>query len=178
MQPYHLAKLIQWAPAGELKSRKRMQKVVFLLQAAGCAEFDADFILHHYGPYSQDVAALTDQMVSAGLLVEKEEPNQQIGSSYAYRLSDSAKDSLVKFERGESGKEMAARLEPFQDRAEELFNADLRELEYAATVVYFHRQEADWETAVAKACDFKKIDKKSAAVSASRALAQRVLGKQ
>ncbi len=36
MQPYHLAKLIQWAPDGELKSRKRMQKVVYLLQSAGC----------------------------------------------------------------------------------------------------------------------------------------------
>jgi uncharacterized protein YwgA len=173
MQPYHLAKLIQWAPAGKLKSRKRMQKVVFLLQAAGCAEFDADFILHHYGPYSQDVAALTDQMVSAGLLLEEAEPNQQIGSSYSYRLSDSAKNSLERFEREESGKQMAARLEPFQDRAEELFKTDLKELEYAATVVYFHRQQADWKKAERKTCRFKNLAAGGASVRAATALAKR-----
>ena len=152
-----------------------MQKVVFLLQAAGCAEFDADFILHHYGPYSQDVAALTDQMVSAGLLLEEAEPNQQIGSSYSYRLNDSAKNSLERFEREESGKQMAARLEPFQDRAEELFKTDLKELEYAATVVYFHRQEPDWKIAETKTCAFKKIEAGGAAVQAAVALAKRLV---
>lgn len=173
MQPYHLAKLIQWAPGGELRSRKRMQKVVYLLQAAGCAEFDADFILHHYGPYSQDVAELTDQMVSAGLLAEKEEPNQQIGSSYSYRLSDTAKDSLARFEREEAGKKMAAGMQPFQVRAEELFKIDLKELEYAATAVYFHRQKADWKIAEAKTCAFKKLEADSAAMQAAVALAKR-----
>ena len=152
-----------------------MQKVVFLLQAAGCAEFDADFFLHHYGPYSQDVAALTDQMVSAGLLLEEAEPNQQIGSSYSYRLNDSAKNSLERFEREESGKQMAARLEPFQDRAEELFKTDLKELEYAATVVYFHRQEPDWKIAETKTCAFKKIEAGGAAVQAAVALAKRLV---
>ena len=150
-----------------------MQKVVYLLQSAGCTALDAEFMLHHYGPYSQDVAALTDQMVSAGLLLEEAEPNQQIGSSYSYRLSDSAKVSLERFERGESGKEMAAGMQRFQVRAEELFKADLKELEYAATVAYFFRQDADWKIAESKTCTFKKIEAGSAAAHSAVAVAKR-----
>lgn len=46
MTRYQLAKLISWA--GTLHSRKKMQKVVFMLQAAGCP-LDAEFYLHLYG---------------------------------------------------------------------------------------------------------------------------------
>ena len=45
MNRYQLAKIVQWA--GTLRSRKRMQKMIFLLKAAGCP-LDADYDLHHY----------------------------------------------------------------------------------------------------------------------------------
>jgi uncharacterized protein YwgA len=51
MTRYQLAKLVEWA--GTLRTRKRLQKVVFMLQAAGCP-FDDGFGLHHFGPYSSD----------------------------------------------------------------------------------------------------------------------------
>ena len=70
MNRYQLAKIVQWA--GTLRSRKRMQKMIFLLKAAGCP-LDADYDLHHYGPYSQDVARLTDEMVREKLLCETTE---------------------------------------------------------------------------------------------------------
>jgi hypothetical protein len=44
MTRYELAKLAAWAET--LHSRKRLQKVVFLLHTAGCP-LEADFILHH-----------------------------------------------------------------------------------------------------------------------------------
>lgn len=59
MTRYQLAKLVEWA--GELRSRKRLQKVVYLLQAAG-APIEAEFTLHHYGPYSFDVAQLLPRL--------------------------------------------------------------------------------------------------------------------
>jgi uncharacterized protein YwgA len=172
MQPYHLAKIIEWSPAGKLRSRKRMQKIIYLLQSAGCAAFDADFILHHYGPYSQDVAALTDQMVSGGLLLEKEEPNQSSGSVYSYRLSEAAKNSLEKFEGEETGKRMAAEMEAFRDSAVELLKADLKEVEYAATVIYFYRQRRDWDDAAGKTAKFKKIDRSNPALQRALKLAR------
>ncbi|MGC8560429.1 MAG: hypothetical protein ACP5O1_07090 [Phycisphaerae bacterium] len=172
MQPYHLAKIINWAPDGELRSRKRMQKIIFLLQSAGCAALDADFILHHYGPYSQDVAALTDQMVSAELLVEKEEPTQLSGSVYSYRLSETVKSSLEKFEGEETGKRMAEEMEAFRDRAVKLIETDLRELEYAATAIYFRRHGADWNDAWRKTAEFKKIDSSNPALQGAVELAK------
>ena len=72
MNRYQLAKIVDWA--GTLETRKRMQKVVYLLQVAGCP-LGADYTLHHYGPYSHDVARLTDEMVQASLLVEKTTSN-------------------------------------------------------------------------------------------------------
>lgn len=175
MKPYHLAKLIQWAPGGELKSRKRMQKVVYLLQAAGCKALDADFTLHHYGPYSQDVAALTDQMVSGGLLLETEDVNQQIGSSYCYNLSAEAKQSLAKFEIEESGRSAAAEIEPFESKAKELLRKEVRDLEYAATAAYFYRQQRDWKTAGARTCAFKRLEPDGAEVRVAVELAKRFM---
>ena len=67
MNRYQLAKIVDWA--GTLETRKRMQKVVYLLQVAGCP-LGADYTLHHYGPYSQEVARLTDEMVQTGILTE------------------------------------------------------------------------------------------------------------
>ena len=84
MNRYQLAKIVDWA--GTLDTRKRMQKVVYLLQVAGCP-LGADYTLHHYGPYSHDVARLTDEMVQASLLAEKASSNA-VGQQYSYSLSD------------------------------------------------------------------------------------------
>ena len=83
MTRYQLAKLVQWS--GTLHSRKRLQKLVFMLQAAGCP-LDAEYGLHHYGPYSQEVARLSDEMQRSSLLLEESEPNQ-VGRQYSYSLT-------------------------------------------------------------------------------------------
>ena len=175
MEAYYLAKLIQWAPGSELKSRKRMQKVVYLLQTAGCKSLDAEFTLHHYGPYSQDVAALTDQMVAGGLLIEKAEPNQQMGFSYSYQLSGEAAKSLAEFEVEEYGRSAVAGIDPFKSQASELLSKDVRELEYAATVAYFYLQTKNWEEAENKTCEFKRLPVAGTGVRAARELAGRFM---
>ena len=100
MNRYQLAKIVEWA--GTLHSRKRMQKVVYLLQVAGCP-LESDYILHHYGPYSPDVARLTDEMARVNLLEELSESNPK-GQQYSYRLGEGAKDRITAFERTSEGR--------------------------------------------------------------------------
>jgi uncharacterized protein len=152
MTRYHLAKLVTWA--GTLKSRKRLQKVVFLLQASGCP-FGADFFLHYYGPYSEDVARLTDEMVRENLLIETSE-GQAGFERYNYRLSEDTERQLTKLEADSRGEKMKAELAAFEVKAQTFLTAELKELEYAATIVYFHQQGNDWEASIREAVKFKK----------------------
>jgi uncharacterized protein YwgA len=150
MTPFQLAKIVNWA--GTLKTRKRLQKVVYLLQSSG-APIKADYTLHHYGPYASDVAHLTDQMVQTGLLVEQEESNM-IGKQFSYKLSAAAAQQLAELEKKP---EMIAPFAPFEATAKKLINADLKILEIASTVAYFHKQGKTWTEAVQCAAQFKSI---------------------
>jgi uncharacterized protein len=151
MTRYQLAKLVEWA--GTLNSRKRLQKVVFLLQAAGCP-FDAEFYLHHYGTYSEDVARLTDEMVRLELLKETSEPFMS-GEKYSYQLSPQVKAQLADLEKSDRGQAMQQQLAPFEAKAKALLAADVKQLEYASTILYFHLEGKDWPEAVEKAVQFK-----------------------
>jgi uncharacterized protein YwgA len=131
MTRYQLVKLVEWA--GTLKTRKRLQKVVFLIQAGGCP-LDADYTLHHYGPYSQEVARLADEMVQVNLLVEKPEQNQ-VGLQYSYVLAAPTKEKIAEFEATPKGKKMAGQLTAFKEKTKKLLNTDLSELEVASTMV-------------------------------------------
>ena len=93
------AKIIDWA--GTLRLRKRMQKLIFLLQAAGCP-LDADYDFHKYGPYSQDVARLTDELTRVGLL-EEEVQRHPFGEHYCYSLSQKTKQQMTDYEESTRG---------------------------------------------------------------------------
>ena len=110
MTRYQLGKIVEWA--GTFHSRKRMQKLVFLLQAAGCP-LDADYELHHYGPYSQDVARLTDGMVREGLLEERMETHPY-GEQYSYRLSAESIRQIAEYEAGPRGAQPAEQIAQFR----------------------------------------------------------------
>lgn len=79
MTRYQLAKLVQWA--GTLHTRKRLQKVIYMLQSVGCP-LEAEFYLHHYGTYSEDVARVADEMVRLQMLKETSAPSLG-GSQYS-----------------------------------------------------------------------------------------------
>jgi uncharacterized protein YwgA len=171
MNRYQLAKIVEWA--GTLDARKRMQKVVYLLQVAGCL-LEADFILHHYGPYSQDVARLTDEMVGVNLLEERSESNP-VGQQYSYRLGERARVGILEFEKTPEGRTSSERMAAFEVKARRLLKADLKDLEIASTIAFFHKQGHDWPAAIDKACEFKGLTKGSPAVERAEALARQVV---
>lgn len=167
MKRYQLAKIVSWA--GQLQSRKRLQKVVYMLQSADCP-LEADYTLHHYGPYSEEVARLADEMVRSSLLVEEASANG-VGTQYTYQLAESTQERVRALEATESGSEQKKELDKFEQMAKELLTADLKQLEYASTIIYFRRQGCDWDTAVEKAITFKKTE----SVRASLKLARKVM---
>jgi uncharacterized protein len=175
MTRYQLAKLVEWA--GTLNSRKRLQKVVFMLQAAGCP-LGADYILHHYGPYSQEVAQLSDEMAHSNLLEEVSEPNR-VGLQYSYDLTEHAKEKLAELEATPQGEQMAEQLVPFKKKAKELLKTDLWALEVASTMVYFRQQGHNWPESVERTCKFKNIDRSTASgkqfVNKAEEIAQQVV---
>jgi len=170
MTRYQLAKIVSWADP--LQTRKRLQKVVFMLQAAGCP-LGADFTLHHYGPYSEEVSRLTDELVRLNLLKETAEENS-VGQQFSYQLSEDVGEKLGQLERTERGRQMAAQMAPFEGLARNLLRADLKDLELAATVVYFRRQGHDWAQAVEKACTFKSITANSPPAARAEKVARSV----
>lgn len=167
MTRYQLAKLISWA--GSLRARKRLQKVVYLLQAEGCP-LTADYSLHHYGPYSEDVSRLTDEMVRQALLAETVH-DHSVGRQYTYHVPAAVQKELQELEATDRGRQWAAELAPFEARAKGLLSQDLTSLEHAATIVYFRRQGCEWDAAVDKAVAFKRTE----AVKAALPLAKSVL---
>lgn len=167
MTRYQVAKIVSWAD--NLQARKRLQKVVYLLQSAGCP-LTAEFSLHHYGPYSEELARLTDEMVRQSLLVEQSSEHSQ-GKQYSYRLSDAAAKEIIDLEATEPGRTSAVEIAHFEARAKDFLAADLRQLEYASTIVYFRRQGEEWDAAVAKAAAFKR----TGAVSNALPLAKQVV---
>jgi uncharacterized protein YwgA len=171
MERYQLARIVEWV--GTFRSRKRMQKLVFMLQAAGCP-LDADYDLHHYGPYSQDVALLTGQMVGQRLMEETKEAHSY-GEQYSYTLSDDARRQISEYEAGPRGSDPAGEMAKFRVLAQELYHADLRELEVASTVVFFRKQGFDWETAIEKTRQFKNLSADTAFLERCKALASKVV---
>jgi uncharacterized protein YwgA len=172
MTRYQLAKIVDWA--GTLDTRKRMQKVVYLLQVAGCP-LGTEYTLHHYGPYSQEVARLTDEMVQANILVEKAGSNL-VGQQFSYQLAENARPNLADFESSSRGQAISASLAPFEDQARKLFKADLKDLEFASTIVFFRQQGHDWPEAIEKMCEFKKLAVGSPVVERAKVLAKQITG--
>lgn len=172
MNRYQLAKIVDWA--GTLDTRKRMQKVVYLLQVAGCP-LGAEFNLHHYGPYSQEVARITDEMVQAGILSERTESNV-VGQKFSYRLNEAFRKELSDFEATARGRGAAVELEPHQALARNLFQVDLKDLEYASTAVFFRKEGHDWPEAIEKMCRFKGLTPGSRVVERAGELARQITG--
>jgi uncharacterized protein len=172
MTRYQLGKIVEWA--GTLHSRKRMQKLVFLLQAAGWP-LDVGYDLHHYGPYSEDLARLTDLMVDERLLEERMEV-RSYGEQYSYRLSPESIRQIAEYEASPKGCGPIAPMAGFEALARALCEIDLKELEVAATIVFFRKQGHDWPVAVAKACQFKDLPPGALIVKKTEELARRIVG--
>src|SRR5262249_31596146 len=151
MTKYQLARLVAWA--GTLDTRKRAQKIIHLLQAAGCP-LRAEFCLHLYGPYSHEVAHLVDELVGQGLRQETC-TSSGAGQRYSYALTELARAQLGEYEATPAGQAAVAALQPYQALLRRLLAADVRELELASTVVFAWQRAADWARAAEAAGGLK-----------------------
>ncbi len=162
MNRLQLATLLSWAGDDGVPGRKRLQKVVFFLQHAGCP-LDCHFTLHHFGPYSRDVADLCDEMVAAGLIEEDDGPETGL-KQYKYALKPQTREMLKQASD--------ERMTQFQEQGAKLINQKLWSLELGSTILYFHRQLEDWNVAMSKACEFKNVGVESEQSREALSLAQ------
>lgn len=118
----------------KIEGRKRLQKIVHLLKSKGYPEFDQEFSLHYYGPFSRQLAAQIDFLRQIELIEELEDDPI---AAYAY----------VPVRVVVEGKEVSAldALDDEQDEpswgsvAESLNKQDTSFLEALSTVVYLHK---------------------------------------
>ena len=169
MDRLQLATLLSWAGDGGLQGRKRLQKIVFFLQEAGCP-LGCRFTLHHFGPYSRDVADACDEIVAAGLVDERAESQNGV-TQYAYALKPPTRDMI--------SREADASLRSFETLGRELIDpgkTNIWWLELGSTVLFFYHASKNWSDAFAKACEFKKVKVEDRASQRALELARRIEG--
>jgi uncharacterized protein YwgA len=170
---YQLAKLVLMA--GGLQSRKRVQKTVHLLQAAGCRFDLGDFRLHYYGPYSAELAETLDRMTAASLLMEST-TETAVGKQYEYRFNNAFERSLTDYEQSELGESARAEIERYRPLLDKLRSTRPRVLELASTMVEFFESCRDWEVAQSQTAEFKAEGADSPMMHDARGLAEAVVG--
>lgn len=168
MNRLQLAILLSWADESGLEGRKRLQKVVYLLQQAGCP-LGCQYVLHHYGPYSRDVADICDEMVAADLIEEDCETSTG-ATRYVYRLAEHTRSML-------GTGPLQERLAPFKELAEELIAEKVWPLELGATIALFYDRENDWDAALQEACAFKSVPSDHSDSMEALDLAKRVVSR-
>ena len=120
--------------AKTLSGRIRLQKLTYLLQQQGLPELaNVEFVYHHYGPYSDDVAEVLSKGVRSGFFEEKTESFDDEWQRYEYSLRRDADHYVTVL--SEQSKRLI-------DSAVGL-TADVhwRILELAATVLFLRRRD-------------------------------------
>jgi uncharacterized protein YwgA len=170
MNNYALARLM--ASAGGIDSRKRLQKCVYFVQKAGCP-LRAKYVLHLYGPYSQDVADATDVLSANGYLEESQTFNGCGGVQYAYTLAPSgaAKINEIGQRQGD-----ASPTEEDEKLFKRLSRENLWKLELASTISYFRSDVGlPWATARKRTAAFKKVKEDASILREAEDLARSII---
>jgi uncharacterized protein YwgA len=132
------------ASGGELTSRIRLQKTVYLLERLGLnSGFDYDY--HHYGPYSRDLDNAAADAKAFDLIDE----------SYAHRHSDGARYSIFKLKTGLQPKAQA-----YGSLGEERASAIARKFAHTNVTVLELAATIDWLSQVEKVSDWRSELKK------------------
>lgn len=164
MNRLQLATLLSWAGENGLEGRKRLQKVVYFLQAAGCP-LNCQYTLHHYGPYSRDVADVCDEMVAAKLIEESGGPAEG-RNQYIYQLPQGTRNLLAEG----SDEQMS----DFQPLGERLLGEGIWPLELGSTILFFYKQGGDWQQSLVDACAYKGVEPEMDSSQNALNLAQQV----
>lgn len=116
--------------AGEVRGRKKLQKLVFIAQSLGYP-FAEPFELHVWGPYSEVLAVKLKEMADWGFAAEEVLPGPAGNHHYVYTPGPQAHRVS-----GGDSPELAALLADLNSR-------DATFLEGAATALYLHGQGKD-----------------------------------
>lgn len=130
-----LAKLID-----ELKSvngRKRLQKIVHLLRSAPFKEFDYDFVLYYYGPFSRELATDLDFLCKAQLVRESQPASPETDNTYRYEVNE--EKSRIIQNLGQRGSGQSSTRPRWSQLAATLNKENTPFLEAVSTVVYLAR---------------------------------------
>jgi hypothetical protein len=84
----------------EVKGRTRFQKLVFLIQKTAETEnlkerFDLNFEMYLYGPYSQELSLMIDDLVRSDYLKEKIAQTASNYEMHTFRLTNKGEDALA-----------------------------------------------------------------------------------
>jgi uncharacterized protein YwgA len=132
------------------------------------------FRLHHYGPYSAELAEGLDRMSKKEMLVETAQ-DTTVGRQFNYSFNDDLLGELEEFERSPDGRAAKNQIEQFAELLDRLKRTRPRVLELASTLAEFWLQENDWQWAQAKTSKFKSESEDSQAMQNAFNLAQEVI---
>ena len=146
----NVLKILDWFPAGRVSGRLRLQKAIYLLQVVGVPA-GLPYGFRHYGPYSDDLKAVVDQLRDLELVTEKVSLTSGGDTTYEYEPTDNGRlitrvqpadiDSYASV-----GRRIAARVN----------GENARSLELAATYFWVVRSALDAEDAWNVVADIKK----------------------
>jgi len=120
-----LVQLVELA-GGHIDTRKKFQKLVYLLQEAG-EEFEQDYFYHNYGVFSPSLANDLETACSSEANILKQ--NTMFGSGFSYSLGESAAFPVQEESFNAKTKVII----------EKLAGKEPRFLEVLSTIVYLHR---------------------------------------
>lgn len=128
-----LLKLLN-ASGGEVETRIRLQKEVYLLSLKYPDVFDSsDFEYHHYGPYSRFLSENLQYAVSSGLIEEIDETPEDLSfTKYRYMLTRVGTRAV---------EENPLNVPGFEEDVKRLQGENWRALELAATVRFLELKE-------------------------------------
>jgi len=156
---------------GKVDSRKRLQKSFFLLQQRGCP-LGFRYHLHLYGPYSPDVANLTDALCDAHL-VEEQCSEMPWGRQYSYELKPEGKQWLQQASEERDVKEAIDEFDRYAEKFKALMEVSLWVLEVGATLAYYRAsKQMDWEPAVDATARLKEVQADSDVMEKAQRLAK------
>lgn len=120
------------AVLGRVEGRKRLQKIVHLIKARGYPEFDQDFVLHYYGPFSRQLASQIDFLCQTGFVQEtRTHPND----AFVYEPAAAEDASSPKTHDPSAGDQSEPEWAPV---AKALDQKETAFLEALSTIVYLH----------------------------------------
>jgi len=152
-QEYYLLKLI--VSEGEIRGRKRLQKLFYLLQYIGCP-IEYRFIMHYYGPYSPDLALQVDSLVEKGLIQE------DISIEIKYRATEKGSAEINTIDSIDANKAVVEEVSGWASIFRHLDNNTATDLEISSTILFWMDWGRNKEDAIKATSAQKKKPSESA----------------